>query len=105
MTKFVVFAGMPATPGQFGGEPKPGHGVLPDAQGHGLDPLRGQGRRKGQRRRSCGHDAVRVRTRRRRHAWTRAQRLGLVRRHDQVSTSVELLRRCGLIMNPKTCWD
>jgi len=57
---------------------------LPDAQGHGPDPLRGQRRREGGWRRVHGPDTVHIGTRRWRHTWPRAQRPGLVCRHDEV---------------------
>jgi len=44
----VCVTGVSEAPGQLGGQPKPGHGVLPDAQGHGPDPLRGQRWREGE---------------------------------------------------------
>lgn len=75
---------MSEAPGQLGGQPKPGHGVLPDAQGHGPDPLRGQRWREGEWWRVHGPDTVHIGTRRWRHTWPRAQRPGLVCRHDEV---------------------
>jgi len=81
---FVCVTGVSEAPGQLGGQPKPGHGVLPDAQGHGPDPLRGQRRREGGWRRVHGPDTVHIGTRRWRHTWPRAQRPGLVCRHDEV---------------------
>lgn len=80
----IYVTGVSKAPGQLGGQPKPRHSVLPDAQGHGPDPLRGQRWREGEWRRVHGPDTVRIRTRRWRHTWPRAQCSGLVCRHDEV---------------------
>jgi len=80
----VCVTGLSEAPGQLGGQPKPGHGVLPDAQGHGPDPLRGQRWREGGWWRVHGPDTVHIGTRRWRHTWPRAHRPGLVCRRDEV---------------------